>query len=294
MYKVSAVSLFLLGVFIFNLPAQTSQTDQKPDGIAAQKQSLVQGGESSSFQNKGLNFFNIYFEWGSGDFLKPVAQRIIREEFDIKATYLYTFAAVPWLAVGLTSQFKTSPKWAQNNTSLGKTSSPDIFVMSANMMFGRMLDIAFGSDGTLTASLLYSKNLPEVAGLKSHSFNAIAKTVFFLRGNVYDATPDAKQPQGWWDSSELRLQYAMKFNDYVGLRPEMVFAVIGTGILAGRSFLDNFIMRLNPRLYMYAPGGWSFFVEPRLFLYGWGSPSALSSDPAVELKFGIDYSALWQ
>lgn len=250
MYKVSAVSLFLLCIFcifIFNLPAQTSQADQNPGGITAQKRNLALGGgsESSSFQNKGLHFFNIYFEWGSGDFLKPVAQRIVREEFDIKATYLYTFAAVPWLAVGLTSQFKVSPKWAQNNTSLGKTSLPDSFVMSANMMFGRMLDIAFGSDGTLTATLLYSKNLPEAAGLKSHSFNAIAKTVFFLRGNVYDATSNVMR-QGWWDGSELRLQYAMKFNDYVGLRPEMVFAVIGTGILAGRSFFRQFYDAIEP------------------------------------------------
>ena len=294
MYKVSAVSLFLLCVFIFNLTAQTSQADQNPDGITAQKRNLAQGeGESFSLQNKGLHFFNIYFEWGSGDFLKPVSQRIIREEFDIKASYLYTFAAVPWLSIGLASQFKVSPKWTQSNTSLGKTLTPDSFCMSANMMFGRTFDISFGTDGTLTATLLYSKNLPEVAGLKSHSFNAIAKTAFFLRGNVYDATSNVMR-QGWWDSSELRLQYAMKFNDYVGLRPEMVFAVIGTGILAGQSFLDNFIMRLNPRLYMYAPGGWSFFVEPRLFLYGWGSPSAPSSDPAVELKFGIDYATLWQ
>ncbi len=287
MHKVSVVSLFLC-CFAVNVFAQNSAPKQNTNELEIGSK---EGVDSSFLQNKGIHFFNIYFEWGSGDVLKPVSKRIIREEFDIKATYLYTFGTVPWLSLGLTSQFKVSPKWAENNISLGKTSLPDSFVMSANMMFGRIFDIAFGSDGTLIASLLYSQVLPESAGLKSHQFIAFMKNVFFLRGNSYS---NGVIRQGWWDSSELRLQYQMRFNDYVGFRPEVVLAVIGTGILNGQSFLDNFMMRVNPRLYMYAPGGWSFFIEPRVFLLRGNNPQVYTPDTALELKFGIDYATLWQ
>ena len=261
--------------------------------------------------NPAFKFFNVYpgsmkmlsfyVEYASGDLTglgsNPKGARNM-ENFDTKLTYLQTLKSVPWLGFGfiLQTQFDNpsvySPTWKEGSRTGKNTSNPFSSVeLTANVHFLNTFSLGLTSSGDFVFVMYLNKKLPDVAAFKSHSLTFMAQQNIYLRGNQYDPN-SGKLTQGWYDGTEFRVAYQMRFNDWFALRPEIQFKILSG---AQTSFKDWYWIRFNPRLQFFLEE-WTFFIEPRLFyggIFKMGTSEANKKGLGFELKVGIDLTKLF-
>ena len=228
-----------------------------------------------------FQFFHMYMEYGSGELSNPYGKRLY-ENLDVKMTYNQNLSGAKWLSLGFVAQVG----WM--GLSDNKQSLPQLATLSGTMgFFQNVLTLSASSEGVLAATVYYNKVLPPVKGLLSHDLTILFAPNFYASGNQYNAA--GVLTQGWFDKLEMRVAYRMKFNKYVGLRPEFLFNIGGTEALKGNG-RAAFSFRFNPRLQFYAEQ-FSFFIEPRFFFVGDRNfATALNANNGFfwEIKVGFD------
>ncbi|ASJ21016.1 hypothetical protein [Brachyspira hampsonii] len=268
--------------------------------------------------NPALQFFNVYpgsmkmlsfyVEYASGDLTSlgtdPKAKRMM-ENFDTKLTYLQTLKSVPWLGFGFIFQAQFDnpsvydPTWKEGSRPGKNTSNPFSNIeLTANVHFLNTFSLGLTSSGDFVFMMYLNKRLPDVAAFKSHSLTFMAQQNIYIRGNQYDAKTGALT-QGWYDGTEFRVAYQMRFNDWFALRPEIQFKILSG---AQTDFNKWYWIRFNPRLQFFLEE-WTFFIEPRLFYggifkqdmsaLGIGSSEFNKNGWGFELKVGIDLTKLF-
>ncbi|WP_416515109.1 hypothetical protein [Brachyspira hyodysenteriae] len=268
--------------------------------------------------NPAYQFFNVYpgsmkmlsfyIEYASGDLTSlgtdPKAKRMM-ENFDTKLTYMQTLKSAPWLGFGFIFQAQFDnpsvydPTWKEGSRSGKNSSNPFSSVeLTGNMYLFNTFSLGFTSTGDFVFVMYLNKKLPDVAAFKSHSITFMAQQNIYLRGNQYDPNT-GKLNQGWYDGTEFRVAYQMRFNDWFALRPEIQFKILSG---AQTSFNDWYWIRFNPRLQFFLEE-WTFFIEPRLFYggifkqdmsaAGIGHSEFNKNGWGFELKVGIDLTKLF-
>lgn len=262
--------------------------------------------------NGSMKLLNFYFEYGSGDLSglgKDFKNKRMLENLDSKLTYLQTLKSVPWLGFGFTLQAQFDnpsiydPSWREGSRNGKNTSNPlSMLELGGNIFFLNIFNIGFSSSGDIVLSIYWNKKLPDVSPFKSHTLTFAAKQSIFIRGNQYvfdEITKQNKLTQGWYDGSEFRIAYQMKFTDYFALRPEFQFCIFSSAQI---DFKNSYWIRFNPRLQFFLED-WTLFVEPRIF-YGDMFKKDLSSlgisysdfnknGWAFEIKVGIDLTRVF-
>lgn len=227
-----------------------------------------------------FQFFHMYMEYGSGEFSNPYGERQY-ENLDVKMTYNQNLSGAKWLSLGFIGQVV----WYA--PSKAKLIAPQDMQLSATMgFFQNKFTLSLSSKGVFAATLYYNKVLPATPGLYSHDLTILFAPNFYFGKTQYDGSG---LTQGWFDKLEMRVAYRMKFNQYVGLRPEFLFNIGGTEALKGNG-RASFSFRFNPRLQFYAEQ-FSFFIEPRFFFVGnRGDYVKLNTDNGFfwEIKVGFD------
>ena len=228
-----------------------------------------------------FQFFHMYMEYGSGELSNPYGERMF-ENLDVKMTYNQNLSGAKWLSLGFVGQVS----W--DGFTQTKMATPNKMLLSATMgFFQNMLTLSVSSQGIFAATLYYNKVLPATPGLYSHDLTILFAPNFYGGGNQYNAA--GVLTDGWFDKLEMRVAYRMKFNKYVGLRPEFLFNINGTEALKGNG-KASFMFRFNPRLQFYAEQ-FSFFIEPRFFFVGdLGLAKMVNADDGFfwEIKVGFD------
>ena len=220
-----------------------------------------------------FQFFHMYMEYGSGELSNPFGERMF-ENLDVKMTYNQNLSSAKWLSLGFVGQVS----W--DGYGQTKMPAPNKMLLSATMgFFQNMFTLSVSSQGIFAATLYYNKVLPATPGLYSHDLTILFAPNFYLAGDKDD----------WFDKLEMRVAYRMKFNKYVGLRPEFLFNIGGAEALKGNG-RASFMFRFNPRLQFYAEQ-FSFFIEPRFFFVGDRNYyKGLNTDDGFfwEIKVGFD------
>ena len=242
-----------------------------------------------------FQFFHMYMEYGSGELSNPYGERLF-ENLDVKMTYNQNFRGAKWLSLGFIGQVtwdnpsmaKPKPSLSDPGAMTSRMAVPNKMLLSATMgFFQNMLTLSASTEGIIATTVYYNKVLPPTPGLYSHDLTILFAPNFYAGGNKYN---DAGiLTQGWFDKLEMRVAYRMKFNQYVGLRPEFLFNITGTEALKGNG-RASFMFRFNPRLQFYAEQ-FSFFIEPRFFFVGDRNfYGPLNSDSGFfwEIKVGFD------
>ncbi|OEJ14378.1 hypothetical protein BFL38_06000 [Brachyspira hampsonii] len=259
--------------------------------------------------NPVLQFFNVYpgsmkmlsfyIEYASGDLTglgsNPKGARTM-ENFDTKLTYLQTLKSVPWLGFGFIfqAQYDNLEGWnkIEGNRPGKNLANPFNYLeLTANVHFLNTFSLGLTSSGDFVFMMYLNKRLPDVAAFKSHSITVMAQQNIYIRGNQYDPA-SGRLTQGWYDGTEFRIAYQMRFNDWFALRPEIQFKILSG---AQTSFKDWYWIRFNPRLQFFLEE-WTFFFEPRLFyggIFKMGTSEANKQGLGFELKVGIDLTKLF-
>ncbi|ADG72119.1 hypothetical protein [Brachyspira murdochii] len=259
--------------------------------------------------NPAFKFFNVYpgsmkmlsfyVEYASGDLTglgsNPKGARTM-ENFDTKLTYLQTLKSVPWLGFGFIfqAQYDNLTGWnrIEGNRPGKNLANPFNYLeLTANVHFLNTFSLGLTSSGDFVFVMYLNKKLPDVAAFKSHSITFMAQQNIYLRGNQYDPN-SGKLTQGWYDGTEFRVAYQMRFNDWFALRPEIQFKILSG---AQTDFNSWYWIRFNPRLQFFLEE-WTFFFEPRLFyggIFKMGTSEANKKGLGFELKVGIDLTKLF-
>ena len=235
-----------------------------------------------------FQFFHMYMEYGSGELSNPFGERMM-ENLDVKMTYNQNLSSVKWLSLGFVGQVSwDNPSMERRDVhpifgDIGTTAkmvAPNKMILSGTVgFFQNMFTLSISSQGIFATTLYYNKVLPATPGLYSHDLTILFAPNFYLAGDK----------SNWFDKLEMRVAYRMKFNKYVGLRPEFLFNIGGTEALKGNA-RASFIFRFNPRLQFYAEQ-FSFFIEPRFFFVGdLGLAKMVNADNGFfwEIKVGFD------
>lgn len=255
-----------------------------------------------------MKFLSFYIEYASGDLTSlgtdPKAKRMM-ENFDTKLTYFQTLKNAPWLGFGfiLQAQFDNpsvyDPTWKEGSRTGKNSSNPFSMVeLTGNMHLFNTFSLGFTSTGDFVFVMYLNKKLPDVPAFKSHTLTLMAQQNIYLRGNQYNSQTGALT-QGWYDGTEFRVAYQMRFNDWFAFRPEIQFKILSG---AQTSFKDWYWIRFNPRLQFFLEE-WTFFIEPRLFYggifkqdmsaLGIGHSEFNKNGWGFELKVGIDLTKLF-
>lgn len=258
-----------------------------------------------------MKFLSFYIEYASGDLTSlgtdPKAKRMM-ENFDTKLTYFQTLKNAAWLGFGfiLQAQFDNpsvyDPTWKEGSRTGKNSSNPFSMVeLTGNMYLFNTFSLGFTSTGNFVFVMYLNKKLPDVPAFKSHTLTLMAQQNIYLRGNQYTYNNDGTKTlnQGWYDGTEFRVAYQMRFNDWFAFRPEIQFKILSG---AQTSFKDWYWIRFNPRLQFFLEE-WTFFIEPRLFYggifkqdmsaLGIGSSQFNKNGWGFELKVGIDLTKLF-
>ena len=173
--------------------------------------------------------------------------------------------------------------------------------LTGNMYLFNTFSLGFTSTGDFVFVMYLNKKLPDVPAFKSHTLTLMAQQNIYLRGNQYTYNNDGTKTlnQGWYDGTEFRVAYQMRFNDWFAFRPEVQFKILSG---AQTAFKDWYWIRFNPRLQFFLEE-WTFFIEPRLFYggifkqdmsaLGIGHSEFNKNGWGFELKVGIDLTKLF-
>lgn len=295
-----------INILVFSFLASTM--------LFAQQAANTQANPAYQFFNVypgSMKFLSFYIEYASGDLTSlgtdPKAKRMM-ENFDTKLTYFQTLKNAPWLGFGfiLQAQFDNpsvyDPTWKEGSRTGKNSSNPFSMVeLTGNMYLFNTFSLGFTSTGDFVFVMYLNKKLPDVAAFKSHTLTLMAQQNIYLRGNQYTYNNDGTKTlnQGWYDGTEFRVAYQMRFNDWFAFRPEIQFKILSG---AQTSFKDWYWIRFNPRLQFFLEE-WTFFIEPRLFYggifkqdmsaLGIGSSQFNKNGWGFELKVGIDLTKLF-
>ena len=295
-----------INILVFSFVASTM--------LFAQQAANTQANPAYQFFNVypgSMKFLSFYIEYASGDLTSlgtdPKAKRMM-ENFDTKLTYFQTLKNAPWLGFGfiLQAQFDNpsvyDPTWKEGSRTGKNSSNPFSMVeLTGNMYLFNTFSLGFTSTGDFVFVMYLNKKLPDVAAFKSHTLTLMAQQNIYLRGNQYTYNNDGTKTlnQGWYDGTEFRVAYRMRFNDWFAFRPEIQFKILSG---AQTSFKDWYWIRFNPRLQFFLEE-WTFFIEPRLFYggifkqdmsaLGIGSSQFNKNGWGFELKVGIDLTKLF-
>ena len=295
-----------INILVFSFLASTM--------LFAQQAANTQANPAYQFFNVypgSMKFLSFYIEYASGDLTSlgtdPKAKRMM-ENFDTKLTYFQTLKNAPWLGFGfiLQAQFDNpsvyDPTWKEGSRTGKNSSNPFSMVeLTGNMYLFNTFSLGFTSTGDFVFVMYLNKKLPDVPAFKSHTLTLMAQQNIYLRGNQYTYNNDGTKTlnQGWYDGTEFRVAYQMRFNDWFAFRPEIQFKILSG---AQTSFKDWYWIRFNPRLQFFLEE-WTFFIEPRLFYggifkqdmsaLGIGSSQFNKNGWGFELKVGIDLTKLF-
>ncbi|MGL5254571.1 MAG: hypothetical protein ACRC9L_06230 [Brevinema sp.] len=234
-----------------------------------------------------FSFFNIYFEYGTGELSAPIGQRGM-SALDSKMTYSQNFSSARWLTMGFVAQALWLPTAQRLLTpGLTKLSSPFSMDLSGTIGVFNILTFSVSSQGTMGPFIWWNYRLPNSGRMYSHTFIFMLDARFYILGTQTSASTIT---QSAFDSLEIRVAYQMRFVKWFALRPEFQFVINGT-IMARTTALDAFRLRFNPRLQFFWEEA-SFFIEPRFFWFGNGQVAinrfADGKNFQWEIKFGFD------
>lgn len=252
-----------------------------------------------------MQVLNFYVEYATGDLTvlekSPKSKRFM-ENFDTKLSYIQTLNSAPWLGFGFIfqAQYDNLDNWngIEGNRPSKNISNPfSLIELTANAYLLNTFSFGLTSSGDFVFLMHFNKKLPGVSVFKSHSITIMAQQNIYLRGNQYNPNSGALT-QGWYDGSEFRLAYQMRFNDWFAIRPEIQFKILS---IAQTDFNKAYWIRFNPRLQFFLEE-WTLFIEPRLFYggvfkqdlskVGFGYSELNKDGLAFELKVGIDLTKI--